>query len=98
MNRLTSHAAMLTVLFVQGCATSPYPLRAGAAGVAPAVVPVSGSVPASACAGTPGCGGVQAIPVAHVTEVPVEMQAPQPQGHPITSVVVTQCNLIVAVY
>jgi hypothetical protein len=38
------------------------------------------------------------MPVAHVTEVPVEMQAPQPQGHPLTSVVVTQCNLIVAVY
>jgi hypothetical protein len=28
----------------------------------------------------------------------VEKQALQPQGHPLTSVVVTQCNLIVAVY
>ena len=37
-------------------------------------------------------------PIAHVTEVPVEKEAPQVDGHPLTSVVVTQCNLIVAVY
>jgi len=37
-------------------------------------------------------------PVAHVTEVPVEKGAPAMEGHPLTSVVVTQCNLIVAVY
>jgi hypothetical protein len=36
--------------------------------------------------------------VAHVTEVPVEKEAPPLEGHPLTSVVVTQCNLIVAVY
>jgi hypothetical protein len=36
--------------------------------------------------------------VSHVTEVPVEKEAPQVEGHPLTSVVVTQCNLIVAVY
>jgi hypothetical protein len=36
--------------------------------------------------------------VAHVTEVPVEKEAPKVEGHPLTSVVVTQCNLIVAVY
>jgi len=30
------------------------------------------------------------------TEVPVEKDAPSVQGHPLTSVVVTQCNLIVA--
>jgi hypothetical protein len=37
-------------------------------------------------------------PVAHVTEVPAEKDAPKMDGHPLTSVVVTQCNLIVAVY
>jgi hypothetical protein len=36
--------------------------------------------------------------VAHVTEVPAEKGAPKIEGHPLTSVVVTQCNLIVAVY
>jgi hypothetical protein len=37
-------------------------------------------------------------PVARVTEIPVEKEAPKVEGHPLTSVVVTQCNLIVAVY
>lgn len=32
------------------------------------------------------------------TEVAPEKNAPQIEGHPLTSVVVTQCNLIVAVY
>src|SRR5262249_28128198 len=36
--------------------------------------------------------------VAHVAEIPVDKGAPQLDGHPLTSVVVTQCNLIVAVY
>lgn len=36
-------------------------------------------------------------PVSHV-EVPIEKDAPKVEGHPLTSVVVTQCNLIVAVY
>jgi hypothetical protein len=35
--------------------------------------------------------------VAHV-DVPIEENAPPANGHPLTSVVVTQCNLIVAVY
>lgn len=37
-------------------------------------------------------------PRAYATEVPVEKDAPTVEGHPLTSVVVTQCNLIVAVY
>jgi hypothetical protein len=36
--------------------------------------------------------------VARVAEVPIEKEAPKVDGHPLTSVVVTQCNLIVAVY
>ncbi len=40
----------------------------------------------------------ETTPVAHMTEVPVEKNAPSVEGHPLTSVVVTQCNLIVAVY
>jgi hypothetical protein len=39
----------------------------------------------------------QVSQVSHV-EVPVEKEAPKVDGHPLTSVVVTQCNLIVAVY
>jgi hypothetical protein len=36
--------------------------------------------------------------LARKTEIPVEPEAPKVQGHPLTAVVVTQCNLIVAVY
>lgn len=37
-------------------------------------------------------------PQAYATEVPVEKNAPKVEGHPLTSVLITQCNLIVAVY
>ena len=37
-------------------------------------------------------------PVANGTEVAIEKNAPAVPGHPLTSVVVTQCNLVVAVY
>jgi hypothetical protein len=40
----------------------------------------------------------RAAHIAQFTEVPVEKEAPKIDGHPLTSVVVTQCNLIVAVY
>jgi hypothetical protein len=36
--------------------------------------------------------------IAQRTEVPEEKDAPAVAGHPLTSVVITQCNLIVAVY
>lgn len=32
------------------------------------------------------------------TAVPIEKNAPPVEGHPLTSVVVTQCSLLVAVY
>lgn len=38
------------------------------------------------------------VPRAYATEVPIEKDAPKVEGHPLTSIVVTQCNLIVAVY
>ena len=59
---------------------------------------VFASPPGMANTNTESTSGVRVTPVAHVTEVPVEKDAPQIQGHPLTSVVVTQCNLIVAVY
>jgi len=40
----------------------------------------------------------RASPVANRTEVAIEKNAPAVSGHPLTSVVVTQCNLVVAVY
>jgi hypothetical protein len=64
------------------------------------LVTLAGQAPAQQAASInaePTLGG-RATPVAHLTEVPVEKNAPQMEGHPLTSVVVTQCNLIVAVY
>jgi len=49
------------------------------------------------CASDANCSTERKL-LAHVTEVPVEKNAPTVPGHPLTSVVVTQCNLIVAVY
>ena len=92
MNRLMSSLAVLvTAPFAQGCATTQSTqLSPRAAVLDPA------STVGSACAG-PQCAA-DVLRVAHHTEVQVEKSAPAIQGHPLTSVVVTQCNLIVAVY
>jgi hypothetical protein len=96
MNRLTTCLAVLiTASLSQGCATS-HPTAQTA--VAPAVVsePSAGVRSEGSCLG-PKCAA-ETMRVAHVTEVPVEKEALPLAGHPLTSVVVTQCNLIVAVY
>jgi hypothetical protein len=50
----------------------------------------------STCLG-PQCAA-EVLRIAAHTEVPVQKDVPEVSGHPLTSVVVTQCNLIVAVY
>jgi hypothetical protein len=92
MNRLMSSLAVLvTASFAQGCATTSNPTHA-----ATAAAPDSAVGGATSCLG-PQCAA-QVLRVAQRTEVPVEKDAPSVPGHPLTSVVVTQCNLIVAVY
>jgi hypothetical protein len=90
-NRLIS--AALAAALLTGCATATAP-------PAPRPVAAASSAPAPAarmaCAG-PACGA-QVLRIAQRTEVPVEKDAPAVKDHPLTSVVVTQCNLIVAVY
>lgn len=81
--------AMLAVLAaLPGCASSR-----------PAERPGASPAPASL---SQGCANPTCAPeimrVAHGTEVPIEKHAPPVAAHPLTSVVVTQCNLIVAVY
>lgn len=94
MNRLMSSLAVLvTASFAQGCATTQSTQHVARA---QAAAPESAASVGAACAG-PKCGA-DVLRVAHRTEVPVEKNAPAMQGHPLTSVVVTQCNLIVAVY
>lgn len=95
MNRLkSSFAALVSTLLAQGCATvSP---TSSAPAPVTSVATHAGAVGSNSCAG-PQCAA-EVLQVAHRTEVPPEKNAPAVQGHPLTSVVVTQCNLIVAVY
>ncbi len=91
MKPLMPVAALLTLSLAQGCASTP---PEASSAVASAPTPSSATSTTTRSART----AVHATPVAHVTEVPVEKNAPPAEGHPLTSVVVTQCNLIVAVY
>jgi hypothetical protein len=101
MNRLMSSLAVLaTASLASGCATTPKPTQ-DAAQLAQAsrgalLEQTSGVSSDSACAG-PQCAA-EVMRVAQRTEVLAEKDAPAVAGHPLTSVVVTQCNLIVAVY
>jgi len=94
MNRLMSSlAALVTAFLAQGCATPSQPTAHDTR--ATALDPTS-RVASGACVG-PQCAA-DVLHIAHRTEVEPEKNAPTVQGHPLTSVVVTQCNLIVAVY
>jgi hypothetical protein len=92
MNRLMlSLAVLATASLAQGCATSQPTLRTAnltAQSTRAALKPTSGVVSDTA----------DVMRVAQRTEIAVEKEAPTVAGHPLTSVVVTQCNLLVAVY
>jgi hypothetical protein len=94
MNRLMSSlAALITVCLAQGCATTTQPTVHDTRATA---LDSTSRVAANACVG-PQCAA-DVLQVAHRTEIQPDKNAPTLQGHPLTSVVVTQCNLIVAVY
>jgi len=91
-NRFILTAAVLAAgSILQGCASAPQRAEA-----APGDAGSTGGTTSRLCA-SPACAP-EIRRVAHATEVPVEPNAPDVDGHPLTSVVVTQCNLIVAVY
>jgi len=83
---MSSLAVAITASLAQGCATSQLTQRDPAH-------PVEFN---TTCLG-PQCAA-EVLRVAQHTEVAPQKDAPDVQGHPLTSVVVTQCNLIVAVY
>jgi hypothetical protein len=92
MTKRLISAALAAALLAQGCATGSRP---------PAPAPVAAASPAAAHPATAACPGPacgEVLRIAQRTEVPLEKDAPQVKDHPLTSVVVTQCNLIVAVY
>ena len=93
MNRLISSlAALAAASLTQGCATQGPTTQHETAVTALE----SSATLASSCTG-PKCAAA-VLHVAQHTEVAPEKNAPTVPGHPLTSVVVTQCNLIVAVY
>jgi hypothetical protein len=89
--RSSSLAVLATASLAQGCATSQTTLRAPTP-VAQATT--AASQPTSRVVSD----AAPLMRVAQRTEVAAEKDAPAVAGHPLTSVVVTQCNLIVAVY
>lgn len=90
MYRPTSAAALLALSLTVGCASLPTTTTA------PSTADTGDTTAASA--GIAASRTAHVLSVAHKAEVPVEKNAPATPGHPLTSVVVTQCNLIVAVY
>ncbi len=93
MQRLTSIAALIAISLLPGCASKPRNVASDTV-PGPAASPAANSGPAV----LQSSRAARVLSVAHKTEVPVEKNAPAAEGHPLTSVVVTQCNLIVAVY
>jgi hypothetical protein len=102
MKRLMAAVAISATAFLHGCATSH------SSGVALTTPNVAASVdsPAGAanavsgialCAAAEGCGQPGQA-VVRGTAIAVIKDAPTVEGHPLTSVVVTQCNLVVVVY
>ena len=92
MNWSSLTATLLTLAVTQGCASSRPVSTAHSQATSPVLIPETSDESRR------DFNGMHVTPVSHVTEVPVEKDAPKVEGHPLTSVVVTQCNMIVAVY
>ena len=106
MNRLSTLPSLTVLTILQGCAVSHGDFSRHLEGnhvdsdqmnpVAETTLGNSVS-PISLCVDAGGCVK-QGQRVVHGTELGSDKDAPVVEGHPLTSVVVTQCNLVVAVY
>nr|WP_298718100.1 hypothetical protein [uncultured Steroidobacter sp.] len=105
MKRPIFLAAAAAAVLVQGCATSSIPSTATQSGTAgsESASPMSTLADSNSvshvtiCTKPNGCQPGDAA-VAHGDDIGPEKNAPLVDGHPLPSVVVTQCNLLVAVY
>jgi hypothetical protein len=106
MNRLSTLPSLIVLTILQGCAVSHGDFsrhlesnHVDSDHMNPvAETTLSNSVsPISLCVDAGGCVK-QGQRVVHGTELGSDKDAPVVEGHPLTSVVVTQCNLVVAVY
>jgi hypothetical protein len=105
MNRLPTLSSLTILTILQGCAvshgdTSRHVESTHIDGdhmnpVAETTLTNSAS-PIALCVDAGGC--VKSRRVAQGSELGGDKDAPVVEGHPLTSVVVTQCNLVVAVY
>ena len=99
----SSLAVLATASLAQGCATPRPTLRTASVTERPARESPAGATTQATSAPLKSTSGVvsdtaEVMRVAQRTEVAVAKEAPAVAGHPLTSVVVTQCNLLVAVY
>lgn len=99
MKRPLSLAAIAAATVLQGFAPSSVSSRtteteASSSNATAGVNPVTA---VTICPTPSGCGS-NSEGLAKGEEIGVEKNAPHVEGHPLTSVVVTQCNLVVAVY
>lgn len=103
VKRLMSLAAIAAAALVQGCATPSVPslaAQAGAVGsetVPPAAAGHNSVSGVSMCVTPEGCER-DGQGLAHGDAIGAGKDAPVVEGRPLTAVVVTQCNLVVAVY
>ncbi len=106
MQRPPILASLTALTIMQGCAVSHGDTSRHAASAhvdgdhmnPTAQTALSNSVtPISLCVDAGGCAK-QNPRVVHGAELGSDQHAPVVEGHPLTSVVVTQCNLVVAVY
>lgn len=104
MKRPLALAAIAAATLVQGFAPSSVSSRTveseADTASSPAANASAGINPVTAVTICPTPGGCErnSEGLAHGEEIGVEKNAPRVEGHPLTSVVVTQCNLVVAVY
>jgi hypothetical protein len=94
VKRLISVATIAAAVLVQGCATTSAPSMTSRASEPDLTNPVAA---VALCAVADGCEHKDKE-MARGYEIGVEKNAPVVEGHPLTAVVVTQCNLVVAVY
>lgn len=87
MKLLIPALTITTATLLQGCAASPEPSLA---------LTTTHEATTNSVTNTKVCTEPQGC--AQGAEIGIEKNAPKAEGQPLTSVVVTQCNLVVAVY
>jgi hypothetical protein len=93
------HAAMLTASGAEpGVAQSSACGPASVDRCSDAMAASTNTVSAVALCAAPGGCGEHDSAIADGAAIGIERNAPLVEGHPLTSVVVTQCNMVVAVY